>query len=107
MPVRLPFLTLVAVVADRLAALAHPATGEPSPVLRGATPAEWARHGGIGCEPHPTLLLSLRHGEKLPPIDPGEYTAEHLAHRALQRLRARAVVEAAGPDRYRPAPRRG
>jgi hypothetical protein len=107
MLVDLPYATLVALVADRLANLAFPPSGEPCPVQRGADPAEWARLGGIGCDPDPVLLLPppRRPEAPVPSIDPGGYEPSQLAHAALQRLKSLRVVEAAGSCRYRPVHR--
>lgn len=109
MPVRLPFATLVALVADRLALLAYPPSGEPSPVASGAGPAEWAACAGIGCTPDAALTAVLPNRKTLDvdAIDPGEYEPEQLAHVALRRLRSLGTVETTGPSRYRPVRRAG
>ncbi len=98
--VPLTYELLVAVVMDRLALVAHPAGGEPSPLAKGGPPEAWARAAGLEHEPmrgFPARPLVL-------PTEP--YPPEDVARAALQRLVERVVVEWAGPGLWRPVARR-
>lgn len=114
MKVHLPYSTLVALVADRLALLADPPSREPSPVARGATPRRWAELGGIGGPLHESLHIvdplaapvPGRPPKMLEPLDPEGYPPEQLALDALRKLRTKNIVAWAGPGLYRPVRRR-
>lgn len=96
----MPMSTVIGMVVERFMLLATPPRHEPSPMAAGCTPAEWAVAGGLcGERPHETIC-----GTFPGPIDTTPHDPETVAHTALQKLTARAVVERIGglPMRYRP-----
>jgi hypothetical protein len=94
---------LVGLAYERCAALAHPPSGEPTPVSDGATVAEWAYLAGLaGDPPHKAIEDVWPH-----PLHCEPHHHETVTHRALQRLTNRARVESVKgrPLRYRPVNR--
>ena len=88
------FEVLVARAMDRMAKLAHPSSGEPSPVVTGASPQRWAELAGLASTPHELLF-------PLSTIVMRDYEPAEVARAALQRLAALGLVEG-NPRFYRP-----
>lgn len=98
-----PIAVMIGHAVDRFALLVELPPSEPSPVVEGATPAEWAQAAGLGCDPHASIATQVQR------LEMGRHNAETVAHAALQSLCHRARTERVGglPLRYRPLVRNG